>query len=420
MKEIITYSPIQARPVLDITHERLLSMLSAESANRLLESLGEQDRIRLDIWNTYLKHPVYDTLSSEDRDKLVGEIIDARYSILSENYNIRREGRLILRDDRENYINVLKNIISRLLDDNTLTVKPEDFHVCKKCSFIIAPKEAKITACPDCESMDLGTTRMNGMFLNVDTGRMSEFETRDFDVLSAEGRNRVKSAMLSMPLVVSAVKHRGHGVSLEEFGVSPEFKLDPKISIALSGAVAREAGIGEVGISIQGIDSLKNNVPFTLLLDPDTKTKFLNIGMVPTFSTPELEKYGSLFYFPYLALVIAGKSKKMNGDEIQSMLKQFERTRSKLASCVQVLKKTTEMYAEGNIIPAKGEINRLSEALREDLKDGEFKHAIEAMQGFIFDWISRVYINQCKTSNSKPDPELLNHIEKILLPVFQK
>ena len=420
MKEIITHSPIQVRPTTNITHERLLSMLSAESANRLLESLGDQDRTRLDVWNTYLKHPEYDTLRPEDRDKLIGENIDARYSVLSENYQIRREDRLIIRDDQESYIGVLKKIILRLVEDRTMIVKPEDFHVCKKCSFIIAPKGAKITACPDCQATDLGTATMNGMFLNVDTGRMSEFETRDFDVLSAEGRNRVKSAMLTMPLVVSAVKHRGYGVSLEEFGVSPEFKLDPKISIALSGAVTRESGIGEVGISIQGIDSLKNQVPFTLLLDPDTKTKFLNIGMVPTFSTPELEKYGSLFYFPYLALVIAGKSKKISGDEIQSLLKQFDHTRSKLSSCIQFLKKTTEMYAEGNVIPAKDEINKLADALREDLKDGKFKHAVEAMHGFIFDWISRVYINQCKTANSKLDPELLQHIEKILLPIFQK
>lgn len=73
MEGIITHSPTQVRPGQNITHERLLSMLSAESANQLPESLGDQDRIRLDVWNTYLKHPAYGTLSPESRDKLVGE-----------------------------------------------------------------------------------------------------------------------------------------------------------------------------------------------------------------------------------------------------------------------------------------------------------------------------------------------------------
>jgi len=411
---------MQLRPDANLTHERLLSVLSAESANRLLEALTERDRVRLDVWNTFLKHPRFDSLSEGDRDLFVTELLDTRYSILSEHYHIERDDRLIIRDDKENYIGVLKGIISRLIEDNTLTVKQADFHICKECSYVIAPKDARITTCPDCQSENLGTEKMNGMFLNVDSGKMSEFETRDYDVLSKEGRNRVKSAMLTMPLVVSTAKHRVHGIELTEFGVSPEFKLDPKIAIALSGAVAREAGIGEVAISIQGIDSLKNNVPFTLLLDPETKTKFLNIGMVPSISTSELEKYGSLFFFPYLAMVIAGKTKKISGEEIQSLYRQFEKTRTKLSSCIQALKNSTEKYARGDILSAKEELGRLNDALQSDLKDGEFSHAISAMQNFIFDWVSRVYINQCKSVNSEPDPELLRHIQKILIPIFGK
>lgn|GEM_PF-2630247 len=420
MEEIITHSPIQLRPGVNLTHERLMSVLSAESANRLLEALTERDRVRLDVWNTFLKHPQFDNLSENERDIFVTELLDTRYSILSEHYRIERDDRLVIRDDKENYIEVLKGIISRLIKEGTLVVQPADFHICKDCSFVIAPKDAQITTCPDCQSKNLGAAKMNGMFLNVDSGKMSEFETRDYDVLSKEGRNRVKSAMLTMPLVVSTAKHRIHGVDLTDFGVSSEFKLDPKIAIALSGAVAREAGIGEIAISIQGIDSLKNNVPFTLLLDPETKTKFLNIGMVPTISTPELEKYGSLFFFPYLAMVIAGKTKKMSGDEIQTLFKQFEKTRTKLSSCLQALKISTEKYAGGNVLSAKEEINRLNDVLQLDLRDGEFRHAIDAMQNFIFDWISRVYINQCKTANSEPDPELLYHIQSILTPTFGK
>lgn len=411
---------MQTRPDANLTHERLMSILSAESANRLLDVLTERDRVRLDVWNTFLKHPKFDNLSEGDRDLFVTELLDTRYSILSKYYHIERDDRLVIRDDKENYIEVLKGIIARLIEDKTLVVQPANFHICKECSFIIAPKDAQITACPDCQSTDLGTTKMNGMFLNVDSGKMSEFETRGYDVLSKEGRNRVKSTMLTMPLVVSTAKHRLHGVDLTEFGVSPEFKLDPKIAIALSGAVAREAGIGEIAISIQGIDSLKNNVPFTLLLDPETKTKFLNIGMVPTISTPELEKYGSLFFFPYLAMIIAGKTKKISGDEIQILFKQFEKTRAKLTSCLQALKISTEKYAGGEVLSAKEEILRLNDALQSDIKDGEFRHAIEAMQNFIFDWISRVYINQCKLASSEPDPELLFHIQSILSPTFGK
>lgn len=417
-REIVTHSPIQTRPDATLTHERLMSILSAESANNLLEALTKRDRTRLDIWNTFLKHPKFDNLTKNERDLFVEELIDARYSILSKNYQIERNNRLVIRDDKEEYIKTLKEIISRLVQDGTLSVQPANFHVCKECSFVIAPKEASITICPNCQSLSIGTARMNGMFLNIDNGKMTEFETRGYDVLSKEGRNRVKSSMLTMPLTISTAKHRTHGVGLTEFGVSPELKLDPKIAIALSGAVAREAGIGEVAISIQGIDSLKNNVPFTLLLDPETRTKFLNIGMVPSFSTPELEKYGSLFFFPYLAMVIAGKSKKMTGEEIQSLHRQFSKTKTKLSSCIQALKISTEKYASGDVLSTKDELNRLNEAIQTDLKDGKFRDAIEAMQNFIFDWISRVYINQCRESSSTPDPELLKYIHEILNPIF--
>ncbi len=418
MREIITHSPIQVRPGSELTHERLMSVLSAESVNRLLEAITERDQTRLDIWNTFLKHPALDSLSTEDRDKMVTELIDARYDILKKHYQIKSDDRLVLRDDKENYIEVLKSIISRLVREKILVVKSADFHICKACSYLIAPKEARITICPDCGSTHVGVAVKNGMFLNVDTGKMSEFETRDFDVFSAEGRNRVKSVMLTMPLVISAAKHRIHGVYLTEFGVSSEFRLDPKIAIALSGAVARESGLGEIAISIQGIDSLKNNVPFTLLLDPDTKTKFLNIGMVPSFSTPEIERYGSLFYFPYLAMVVAGKSKKVSAEEIQSLFRQFEKTRAKLSSCLNALKNSTEKYAQGDILSAKNEIDRLNDAIQIDLKNGEFRDVMAAMQHFIFEWISRVYINQCRSSESKPDPVLLEYIKTILSPTF--
>jgi hypothetical protein len=420
MKEIIAHSPMQVRPTENLTHERLTSLLAAESANRLLEAVSEHDRQRLDVWNTFIKHPKFDNLSSLDRDFLVTELIDTRYAILSKHYNIERNDRLIIRDAKENYIGTLKNIISRLIEDKSLIVKKCDFHVCNNCSYIIAPKEANISACPDCQSMEIGTATMDGMFLNIDSGKMAEFEARNFDVLSAEGSNRVKSAMLTMPLVTSAVKHREHGVKLTEFGVSPEFSLDPKISIALAGAVARESGIGEISLSIQGIDSLKNNVPFTLLLDPETKTKFLNIGMVPPFSTPEIEKYGSLFFFPYLAMVIAGKSKKITGEEMKFLLKQFERTEIKLSSCLKALSIMTEKYAQGNIISAQNEMSRLNDAIKLDLKDGKFRNAIQAMQSFIFDWISRVYITQCNSVGARPDPALFDYIKNVLSPTFGK
>ena len=122
MKEIITHSPIQVRPGAILTHERLISLLSAESANSLLEAISERDRTRLDVWNTFLKHPKFDSLSSTDRDNLVTELIDTRYAILAEHYNIERENRFIMRDDQKNYTHVLKNIISRLVQDKTLIV----------------------------------------------------------------------------------------------------------------------------------------------------------------------------------------------------------------------------------------------------------------------------------------------------------
>ena len=114
MKEIIAHSPMQVRPTENLTHERLTSLLAAESANRLLEAISGRDRQRLDVWNTFIKHPKFNNLSNLDRDFLVTELIDTRYAILSEHYNIERNNRLIIRDDKENYIDTLKNIISRL------------------------------------------------------------------------------------------------------------------------------------------------------------------------------------------------------------------------------------------------------------------------------------------------------------------
>lgn len=420
MKEIITHAPLQTRSEDLDKHERLLSLLTAESANRFIDVLDDSKQIRLDIWNTYNKRQDEEYGDDVERNTEIKKIIDSRYKILEANYNILKIDRNVLRDDKEDYINIVKESIKSLISDKTFYVAKERFHNCDNCGYIIAPISASITACPECSGKTLGQTEKTGMFLNYNPDIVKLFESKDFDVISKEGRARVKSAMLNMPVSIQVSKHRDFGVKLDEFGVSEEFVLDPKVSIALSGKVVREMGLGEITLMVQGIKSLKNNVPFTLLLDKETKTKFLNIGLVPSYSTGELEKYGSLFYFPFLALTAAAKNGELNKREVDAYYKSFLKTKKKFDSCCTGLRNLSVSLVGKNELTALQMVNDFEEKLLTLLRDGKLKQVVEAMRSFLFNEISRVYINECKSKSLSPDPIILTLLEDVMSTMYRE
>lgn len=419
MEKIITHSPLQLRQENLDKHERMLSLLTAESINILDESLNNKKRTRLDVWNTFTKEGDSQFTSDTERNKNITELIDARYDILKANYKIDVADREVVRDDSVEYIAIVKETLAQLLSEKIISVKDADFHICENCGYIIAPSEANIGQCPNCSSDSLGIVKKSGLFLNNDPTDLSVFEHIDFNVLTGEAKARVRSAMLNMPLSCQISKHRNFGVNLSEFGVSDEFVLDPKVGIALSGKVIREAGLGEITLSVQGIDSLKNNVPFTLLLDKKTKTKFLNIGLVPSFSTPELERYGSLFYFPFLSLVVAAKGGKMSAGEIEQLYKEFSATKKKFDSCVYALQSLSVSFAYSDTLNSDKKVGEFITELRVMLQDNKLRDVVHAMRSFLYDWLSKEYVRECKEQSRRPDVNVLAIIEQVLNTVFK-
>jgi len=420
MEKITTHSPLQLRSEGISKHERLLSLLTSESINQLSESLDGEKRIRLDVWNTFTKHGEENYSNSEERAPEITKLIDARYEILRDNYKLEVSDREVVRDDDEDYMSIVKETLADLITDKIISVRDADFHVCESCGYIIAPTEAAISICAECSHESLGVIRKSAMFLNYEPDLLKMFENKNFNVLSQEGQSRVRSSMINMPLSNQISKHRRFGIGLEEFGVSDDFVLDPKIGIALSGKVMRESGLGEITLSVQGIDSLKNNVPYTLLLDKESKTKFLNIGLVPTFSTPELERYGSLFYFPFLSLVAAGKNGRMGAGEIDQLYREFSKTQNKFESCVYALQDLSVSFAHTDELSLDLKISEFTQELSMMLEDSKLRDVVRAMRSFLYDWLSREYINECKDKGRKPDSSALSLIENVLGTVYKR
>jgi len=418
--KIITQAPIQVREDTLHKHERFLSLLTAEAINHINELLTGKDRKRIDIWNVYNSKQNRGYKSETERQKDITKLIDARYELLTREYHIESANRIILRDDAIDYQNIIKNTIRDLMNQGIFNVKKAVFHICKKCGYIVAPIEASITLCPMCNHNELGNIEKTGMFMNFDKNIITDFSMKNFNVLSKEGNNRVKTTMLTMPTTIQLSKNREFGLKLNEFGVDDDFVLDPKISVALAGKVIREMGLGEIDLMIQGFDTVKNNVPFSLLLDSISDTKFLTIGTVPSFSTSEIERYGSTFYFPFLSLLVASKNGKITEHELQQLQNEFIKTQKKLENCIIILNNLSMRYEEEINIPEfDNEIKLFLTEFNQMITDYRFKQALESLRSFIYDTLSRQYIKKCKLQKKKPNMSFFAYIQSILNSIYR-
>lgn len=79
MEKITTHSPLQTRKESSQKHERMLSLLTAESINTLSESLTGEKRTRVDVWNTFHKSQDKEYENDTERERDITKLIDARY-----------------------------------------------------------------------------------------------------------------------------------------------------------------------------------------------------------------------------------------------------------------------------------------------------------------------------------------------------
>lgn len=77
---------------------------------------------------------------------------------------------------------------------------------------------------------------------------------------------------------------------MEGFGIESKFKLDPKVVLALQGAIYREIfGIGDCTL-VQGADSVQNTFPLAVILDDHFDTKYLPVGYLPKVDLNEVNE----------------------------------------------------------------------------------------------------------------------------------
>lgn len=84
--------------------------------------------------------------------------------------------------------------------------------------------------------------------------------------------------------------------------------MDPKITLALQGAIYRELyGIEDCTL-VQGIDSIKNTLPLAIILDEKFNTKYLPVGYLPNVDLNKVNEEDPGFTMPFMAISAAALS----------------------------------------------------------------------------------------------------------------
>lgn len=412
--EIIAQAPIQSRPDTLSKNERLFPLLIAEALNRIREYHDGKSRIRLDAWNTVGSK--IDTLyASQPRNvsryEYNGRQIEQRYQKLHDLYGIDQTNRTILRDDDPKYEEVVLEIIRENLSNNRLQVSKETFIECSKCDKMIAPIEAIITRCPNCKGNELRQSVRTGMFINF----TNDLRHGALQVSIGENiaRSRFKSDVLNLPNRILISKQRDYGMSLTEFGVDDGLVLDPKIPLALFEVVSKKSGLGTIEYIVQGIDSLGNTIPFSCVLSGKPETKYITTGMIPKYSDDDINRKSQGFYYPFLPLYMISRAGDLDSKSLEAVYREFDRTKRKYFSCTEYLKNNAN---DNEVLHPDKEFDSIIISLL----DINSRSAILQMREYVFDYLSRLYVERCKREKLKPDSDFLIDLNNLFELIYGK
>jgi len=414
-ERVITQAPIQTRSDTVHKHERMFPLLVSESLNSLKEYETGVQRARVDVWNTVGRKIdlSYESSSLElTRREFVSELIDARYQIISSIYGINPGERVVIRDDDNEVVNIAKQHVGRLIDRGVFQQFTERFSSCPQCDRVIAPTAAGLCSCPDC-SNGLVTVERSGLFMTM-SPETKAWILSETNLNNPKARQVLSSALHNMPLIIQVSKQRAYGITLEEFGVDPRFVLDPKITLAFLPSILREMGQGELDTVILGTDSVPNFVPYAAYFDQNTQIKYISIGLIPPYSDTEIAKYEAGFYYPFLALVMTSTNGNLAAEQYNALFREYTRTIRKFDSCLTAF----------SIIEPQGEVvtsNQLRASLSGIIQlfsQYKTRDGVLALREFVYENLSKQYVEQCKLYNQQPEPVLLEQLNKLFNLVY--
>lgn len=405
--EITTQVPIQTRPDTLNKLERMFPLLVAESRNRCVEYYTGRPQKRVDIWNTVgRKIDLANHGVADERYIYNSHQIDERYRVLMSIYGITAANRVVLRDDDTDYQQIVHDEISALINDDVVKVEAEDFTRCIDCGQVIAPTEVHVTNCVTCGGRSFDMTRKSGLFLFISKEDRDRIK-KSIIISPASESQRFRSMVDNMPARIQLSKDRDYGLSLGDFGVDSEFVFDPKIALAMAGSVLRNTGVGDLEVFIHGPLAVSNIIPYFLLLDKTSRTRFISIGLVPSFNGKEVEDSLTGFYFPYLSLLmmtginLSAQQKEAFRNEHFKTVRRFQRSRE------QAIKLSTQFSGNTNIAPL--ETGFLNEALQLILQL-KSREAILTVRNFVYSELSEKYFDNCRKNGLLPDMEAIERV----------
>jgi len=328
MREIITHAPIQTRSDTLHKQERMSSLLASEAIIRIKEYATGKAYPRIDLWNTIGAKAETDYQKNcqpdETRNTFVQFQINERYRLLGSFYDISPNGRVSIRDDSSDYQDFVLSQIKRFLDMGIFVVSSGSFLRCDLCDYVFAPSQAAIAACPQCKDSNLVPTQKTGLFMPISTQQRSEAASSVKVYPQKTGLCELKRHLFTLPDNIQISKQREFGVCLADFGVDPEFVLDPKISLAMMGLFLRH-GYGDLHTVIQGIDSLGNLAPYLAIID-NKPPEFVVHGTLPPIDSSKINPAKASFYFPFLVLTALALPNGISQEKLKCLSVEFQRT----------------------------------------------------------------------------------------------
>jgi hypothetical protein len=411
MEKLTSHAPIQVREDTTEKHERIFPLLISESIDRTRESLSGLILPRFDMWNTYgLKTETqFENSSDNERERYIGRLIMDRYSILTDFYGINSERRTVVRDDDSEIENITLIEVRRMIDQGTMVLLDSKFTKCEQCNRIIAPSYAKIIVCNNCTSQDMSVVARRGLFITI-PDQIKPWIVKGSRSSGRGAVSMIRSAVNNLPTMIQASKQRRFGVSLTEFGLEPDFVLDPIISLALIRKIALEMGVGDIDQVILGRDAIKRFVPYMIIMGDGGGVKYTVNGLIPPYSSKDDFEQERGFHFPYLSNYMSGFTGDVDQTKLCTLRGQYSRVERKYNSVISICDKLTYEY----LYPEDDrKIEGVFEGVYKALNDGDVRLATVQFRDVLFNYISKVYINECKRRFTSPNLRLINELKDL-------
>ena len=415
MENIITQAPIQVRENTTHKHERLFPLLVAEAINRSEEYLSGHSLSRVDIWNTQgLKiEQQYNDSASEytSREQYIGHLITQRYDLLAQHYGILSDDRVVVRDDDQDVQAIVHNEVGALLESGVFQQYEEKFSHCNECDRIIAPVVARVERCPSGADHTISERTKSGLFMPVSDAAKT-WIADSAQLNSPQARSLLRSAVHNMPPMIQMSKQREYGISLSEYGVDDSFVLDPLIVLSMMKKVIYEKQLGELDTVVLGRDTIKNYIPYSLLTGNGTNVKYVATGLIPPYTLEDTAQTPakSSFYFPYLPLLMTGQIRDLTPTQLEAYQREHSKLQRKFTSSLAYMESLQSLpnYTED----IKTEHATLLE-VSGDLKDYNMRDAMLKLREYVFEDISRTYIEACKRQSVSPNKTLISELKDL-------